>query len=183
MGLFKSQIGSVVAAFLKLTTMTFYQLVQIASVLLTGLAAGLFYSYACSVTGALGKLPDREYILTFQSINTAILNAWFFHSFMGSLVVLPLATWLSYRTGVHFSFWLLLSATAVYVIGVFGVTVLGNVPLNNMLDRFNMETATPQDIASLRERFEAPWNKLNLIRTVAAVLSFLLALLSIEFKA
>ncbi|MGC4232922.1 MAG: DUF1772 domain-containing protein [Niabella sp.] len=159
--------------------MIFYQLAQIAAILLTGLMAGLFYSYACSVTGALGRLPDREYIMAFQSINTAILNAWFFTGFMGSLVALPVATWLSCRGDVHVSFWLLLSATAVYIIGVFGVTILGNVPLNNMLERFNMDSATQQDIFSLRKRFETPWNKLNLIRTIAAVLSFLLAILSV----
>ncbi len=164
-------------------TMMFGKLIQTVAVLLTGLVAGLFYSYACSVTGALGKLPDREYVMTFQSINTAILNAWFFASFMGSLIVLPLATWLSYRAEVHFSFWLLLSATVVYAVGVFGVTMLGNVPLNNMLERFNRDTATLQDISSLRERFEAPWNKLNLIRTIAAIFSFLLAILSVKLKA
>ena len=163
----------------KLTTMVFYQLIQIIAVLLTGLAAGLFYSYACSVTGGLGKLSDREYVMAFQSINRAILNPWFFASFMGSLIALPLATWLSYHADVNFSFWLLLSATVIYVVGLFGVTMVGNVPLNNMVDRFNINTASPQELFSLREKFEASWNKLNLIRTIAAVLSFLLTILSL----
>lgn len=161
--------------------MAFNPFVQIVAVLLTGLVAGLFYSYACSVTGALAKLPDREYVTTFQSINTAILNGWFFASFMGAVIFLPLATWLTFRSDMQFSFWLLLSATALYAIGVFGVTMFGNVPLNNMIARFDLNTATPEDILSLRERFETPWNNLNLIRTVAAVLSFLLAVLSITF--
>ncbi len=159
--------------------MVFYQIIQIIAVLLTGLVAGLFYSYACSVTGGLGKLTDREYVMAFQSINSAILNAWFFASFMGSLVVLPTATLLSHNAGINFSFWLLLSATAMYVVGVFGVTIFGNVPLNNMLADFNMDTASSQEVVSLRKRFEASWNTLNLIRTIAAVLSFLLAILSI----
>jgi len=163
----------------KLTTMVFYQLIQIIAVLLTGLAAGLFYSYACSVTGGLGKLSDREYVMAFQSINRAILNPWFFASFMGSLIALPLATWPSYHADVNFSFWLLLSATVIYVVGLFGVTMVGNVPLNNMVDRFNINTASPQELFSLREKFEASWNKLNLIRTIAAVLSFLLTILSL----
>ncbi len=164
----------------KLTNnMAFYQIVQIITVLLTGLAAGLFYSYACSVTGGLGKLADREYLMAFQSIDSAIMNAWFFTSFMGSLVALPLATLLSYYGGVNSSFWLLLSATALYVVGVFGVTMAGNVPLNNMLKNVNMGTASSQELLSLRERFEASWNNLNLIRTVAAVISFLLAILSV----
>lgn len=164
---------------LKLTTMIFHQLVQIIAVLLTGLAAGLFYSYACSVTGGLGKLSDREYLWAFQSIDNVILNAWFFTSFMGTLVVLPLVTWWSYHMGDSFSFWLLLGATIVYVIGVFGVTIVGNVPLNNMLKDFDVNSATPQALFAMRERFESPWNKLNLIRTIAAILSFLLAILSL----
>lgn len=159
--------------------MVFYQLVQHVAVLLTGLAAGIFYSYSCSVTGGLGRLSDREYLMAFQSINRVILNPWFFVTFMGSLILLPVATWLSYKSGINFSFWLLLSATAIYVVGAFGVTVVGNVPLNNMVDNFDVHTASLQELSSLRERFEAPWNKLNVIRTIAAVLSFLLAILSI----
>lgn len=158
--------------------MGLYQIFQIVAVLLTGLVAGLFYSYACSITSALGRLPDREYVMAFQSIDKAILNAWFFASFMGSLIALPLATWLSYRADVNTSFWLLLSATVLYVVGVFGVTMFGNVPLNNILARLNMDTATQQELFSLREKFEAPWNRLNLIRTIAAVLSFIMAILS-----
>ncbi|WP_057935915.1 anthrone oxygenase family protein [Algoriphagus resistens] len=163
--------------------MAFYQGAQIITLLLTGLMAGLFYSYACSVTGALGRLPDKEYVMAFQSINTVILNAWFFAGFMGSLIVLPMTTWLSYRYDMYFSFYLLLSATMMYVVGVFGVTIFGNVPLNNMLEHFPIETATPKDLFSLREMFETPWNKLNLIRTIAAIISFVLTIISIKLKA
>ncbi len=163
----------------KLTNMVFYQMVQIIAVLLTGLVAGLFYSYAYSVTGGLGKLSDKEYLMAFQSINRAILNVLFFAGFIGSLIVLPVATWLSYNAGITFSFCLLLSATVIYVVGVFAVTIFGNVPLNNMLENFNINEASPQELFSLREKFEASWNKLNLIRTVAAVLSFLMAIFSV----
>ncbi len=159
--------------------MVFYQMVHIIAVLLTGLVAGLFYSYANSVTGGLGKLSDKEYLMAFQSINRAILNVWFFVGFMGGLVVLPVATWLSYNEGINFSFCLLLSATLIYVVGVFGVTIFGNVPLNNILEKFDINAASHQELLSLREKFEASWNKWNLIRTVAAVLSFFLVILSI----
>lgn len=159
--------------------MVLYQTIHITAILLTGLVAGLFYSYACSVTGALGKLSDREYIKAFQSINNAIQNGWFFASFMGSLFILPVAAWLSYNSGgAGAAFWLLLSATVLYAIAVFGVTMLGNVPLNNMLERFNIHTASSQELLSLRERFEVPWNRLNLIRTVGAIVSFLLPVVS-----
>lgn len=159
------------------------QAIQITAILLAGLVAGLFYAYECSVTGGLGKLPDREYLTAFQSINKVILNPYFFASFMGCVFVLPLASWLSYHAGAHVSFYFMLSATVVYLVGVFGVTVVSNVPLNEALANFNVDTSSAEEIRSLRDRFESPWNKYNLIRTVAAIASFLLTILSIvKFK-
>jgi uncharacterized membrane protein len=39
----------------------------------------------------------------------------------------------------------LLAATVIYLIGVFGVTVFGNVPLNNTLERFNLDSASEKE--------------------------------------
>jgi uncharacterized membrane protein len=157
-------------------------LFQIAAILLTGLIAGLFYSYDCSVIKGLGNLSDAEYLSAFQSINRAILNPYFFISFMGSLLVLPIAAWLNYKEGGTTSCYLLIAATFVYVIGTFGVTILGNVPLNNFVDRFDITTSSPADIKALRQKFETSWNMLNHIRTYANILSFLLTILSLVKK-
>lgn len=157
-------------------------LFQIAAILLTGLIAGLFYSYDCSVIKGLGNLPDAEYLSAFQSINKAILNPYFFISFMGSLLVLPIAAWLNYKEGGTISCYLLIAATLVYATGTFGVTILGNVPLNNLVDRFDIATASQADIQTLRQKFETSWNTLNHIRTFANILSFLLAIISLVRK-
>lgn len=162
--------------------MNFYQIIQILVTLLTGLAAGLFYAYQCSVIGGLGQLGDKTYLMAFQSINRVILNPWFFASFMGCLLVLPLATWLSHSSGTQSSFYFLLAATLVYFVGVFGVTIFCNVPLNNAVENFNIGTASAGEMLELRKLFEMPWNRYNLIRTLAAVLSFLLCTLSILKK-
>lgn len=162
--------------------MTFSQAIHIIAVLLTGLVAGLFYSYACSVTGALGRLSDREYFAAFQAINKEILNPWFFASFMGSLLVLPLASWFAYSGGAQTSFYLLLAATVVYFIGVFGVTMVFNVPINEQIARVNIDPSAAKELISMRNAVEGPWNKYNLLRTIAAILSFLLTVLSILKK-
>jgi hypothetical protein len=41
---------------------------------------------------------------------------------------------------------LVLAATIIYLIGNFGVTVFGNVPMNNTLDRFDLKTATTKKL-------------------------------------
>src|SRR5690606_5160320 len=109
------------------------------AVLLTGMVCGLFYGYQCSVIGGLGKLPDKEYLRAFQEINKAILNPWFFASFLGCLLILPLTAWRCYQSGMQASFYFLLAATIVYIIGVFGITMSRNVPLNDALASLNLD--------------------------------------------
>lgn len=156
---------------------TLVQLIQFAAILLTGLLAGLFYGYDCSVIKGLGNLQNDTYLQSFQSINKAILNPYFFLSFMGCLFVLPVASWLSYKSGAPF--YLLTAASLVYFIGVFGVTVCYNVPLNDQLANFQISTATESEISAMRKTFEASWNTWHRIRTIASIVAFSLAVLSL----
>uniref|UniRef100_A0A7V3E7T0 DUF1772 domain-containing protein n=1 Tax=Ignavibacterium album TaxID=591197 RepID=A0A7V3E7T0_9BACT len=154
-------------------------LVQFIAVLLTGLVAGLFYGYDCSVTKGLGNLSDLAYLQSFQSINKVIQNPYFFFSFMGSVLVLPLASWLSYDNNNLMSFYLLISSTLIYFIGVLGVTIFGNVPLNEQFANFSVSTSSETELSIMRNTFEKPWNYFHRIRTIAAIISFGLAVLSI----
>lgn len=139
--------------------------------MVTALIAGLLYAYSCSVNPGLNRLSDPEYVTAMQSINRAIQNPVFFISFLGAPVLLPVSTWLSYSQPVSNRFWFLLAATIVYLIGVLGVTALGNIPLNISLESFSVQTASPQEIAAQRAQFEGPWNSWHTIRTVASVIA------------
>ncbi|ANF52779.1 hypothetical protein A0O34_20670 [Chryseobacterium glaciei] len=152
---------------MKMTT-----ILLIVTAVLTALIAGLFYAYSCSVVLGLGKLSDTEYLKAMQSINREILNLVFFVSFMGTAVLLPISTFL-YRAQ-NPVFILLLLATLTYLIGVFGVTIVGNVPLNDQLDKFDIVNSTKEGIKQMRDNFENRWNFLNNIRTVFSVISILL---------
>lgn len=154
-------------------------IVLFAAAFLTALITGLFYAYACSVNLGLGRLSDTAYLKAMQNINRAILNPWFFMSFMGTLVMLPVGTWLQYKAGHTESFYYLLAATAIYLIGTFGVTVLGNVPLNEALDKLDIDAASVSEIKTQRIRFEIPWNRLNWVRTMASILSLVMVLMAI----
>lgn len=160
---------------MKINMATFVLIITATS---TALIAGLFYSYACSVNPGLGKLDDREYIKAMNAINLAILNPLFFASFVGTLVLLPLSTYLNYNQAHHTSFILLLIATLIYAIGVFGVTMFGNVPLNNALARVNINALPPEALAAHRLTFEKPWGLLHNVRTLANVASLVLVIIS-----
>lgn len=159
--------------------MTIQTTIQVAAVVLAGLAAGLFYSWDCSIVDGLGKLPDEQYLSAFQSINRVILNPYFFMSFMGSVFLLPIAAWMTYKTGNSASFYFILAAAILYIVGVFGITIGGNVPLNDMVDKFDIANASSEAIRVMRLKFEAKWNFLQHIRTYAAILAFIAAVISL----
>jgi uncharacterized membrane protein len=142
----------------------------------TALMAGLFYAYSCSVNPGLSRLADAPYLAAMQSIKRAILNPLFFIGFMGTALLLPLNTWINYGQPIYIRYWLLLSASLVYLIGVIAVTMLGNVPLNEELDLFNVNTASPAELAVHRSTFELPSNQFNTIRTVFSLLAVLLVI-------
>lgn len=143
------------------------------SILLTGLLAGLFFGYQCSIINGLGALGNEEYLLSFQSINRVIQNPIFFIVFMGPVIVLPIACYLNYKIGGSDLFPYILSSALIYLIAVFGITVACNVPLNDMLDKFNIQSATDAQLQDMRTQFESRWNKWHLVRTVASVVAFI----------
>lgn len=159
--------------------MTLQTTIQVIAVILAGLAAGLFYSWDCAIVGGLGNLPDNQYLAAFQSINRVILNPYFFMSFMGSVILLPVAAWMTYKTGNTAAFYFMLGAATLYVVGVFGVTIGGNVPLNDMVDKFDIGNASAEAIKAMRIKFETSWNSLQHIRTYAAIFSFIAAVISL----
>ncbi len=156
---------------------TMKQFVLFTAITLTGLSAGLFYAWQVSVIPGTKKVVDFTYLETMQSINRAILNPAFFLIFFGSLVMLCASTVQHYHAGTKF--WILFIATLVYAGGTFGVTVFGNVPLNDALDAIEISKLGNNEILQMRQKYEVDWNRLHLIRTVFSVLSFLLSLAAV----
>lgn len=151
----------------------FQNIILIIAAFTTALMAGLFFSYSFSVSPGLKQLSDAEYIAAMQSINRAIINPIFFIVFFGSFISLPIAIYLHYTKPVPVQWWLLLIATLIYLFGVLGVTVAGNVPLNNSLEKLNVLHSTEESVKAQRLNFESRWSSLNLVRTISSVIACL----------
>lgn len=158
------------------------KMLQFTTVLLSGLVAGLFYSYSCSVNPGLKALSDIDYLKSMQSINSAIQNPVFFISFMGLLLVYPLTAFKMYQTVPTASFYLFVISLAIYYVGVFGITAFCNVPLNDQLANYSLSTATPNELAAMRSAFETPWNAFHTVRTFASIISFALLIIGLMVK-
>lgn len=145
------------------------------SVITTGLMSGLLYGWAVSVIPGTRRIPDSAYVDTMQHINRAIINPAFIVPFMGVPLLVGVASWAQFRAGNHRRGWLLAGAAATYAVGVLGVTVGRNVPLNDALDRFDLRQAAADAVERRRTTYETPWNRWHFVRTAASVASFVLA--------
>lgn len=153
-------------------------IVLFCAVVLTGLSAGFFYAWSVSVIPGTQKVVNTTYLETMQSINQAILNPAFFIIFFWSLLFLSIGSVYQFNTGKS-TFWLMLIASVLYLIGTVGVTALGNVPLNNQLAALNLIDMSPQKLLEFRKFYENNWNRLHFIRTIFAVCSFVFTVLAV----
>ncbi len=141
------------------------------AVFATGLIAGFFYAYACSVTLGLALLPDEQYVEAMQAINATVRNGVFAFSFFGAVVFLLLALAVHLPRLRSRRFLLLAIAAVLYIGGGFMVTFLINVPMNEELARVG--EVAPETLARVRAEYEGPWNFWNGVRTVFSSLAFL----------
>jgi uncharacterized membrane protein len=143
-------------------------------ILLTGLSAGLCFTWSNAVTPGIGRLDDLGYLMSFQQMNRTIINPVFFGP-----TLLGFLNLYGFRNAASSVIWLLIRATVIYCIGVVLVTIFGNVPLNNMLETTELSSARLEDIKTLRATFEVKWNRLHLIRTFSSTISFLLLIITL----
>ena len=137
--------------------------------LLAGLSAGFFWTYEVSVTLGLAEVDDAAYVQTFQAINDTIKNPMFGPVFFGTLPLLLLAAGLNWRSSSTVRRALLALAPLLFACCM-AITGTGNVPLNNELAA--VEPTSAEVVADARAEFEDDWNRLNLVRALAAAGGF-----------
>ncbi|MBD2722564.1 anthrone oxygenase family protein [Hymenobacter armeniacus] len=141
----------------------------------TGLIAGVYYGFSVAVNPGLARLPAPAYIAAMQAINEVIVNPLFAASFFGAPLLLPLATVLHAGRPHSQRFRLLVAASGLFLVGSLGVTVGGNIPLNDALAAFPLATATPAAAEAARVQFASPWNRWHTVRTLASTAALTLA--------
>jgi len=149
--------------------MTVRALTLVASLVSSGLIAGLFFGWLVSVIPGTAVVDDRSYIVTMQNINRQIINPSFVITFLATPAILAIAAAVHIRAGQSRRGVLLIAATATYVLGVLGVTARDNIPLNDALDTFHLDAASATAIQERRASYESPWNQWHKVRTSASI--------------
>jgi uncharacterized membrane protein len=149
------------------------QLLLTLATLLCSLVAGFLFAFATVVMPGIGKLDDAGFLRAFQVIDGVIqkMQPVFVLVWLGSVLALVAATVIGAWTLPGCSDRLILiTAALVYLLGVQAPTFVVNVPLNNALQRLELETMDAMGRRRARDDFEPRWNRWNLFRTAAAVL-------------
>ena len=148
------------------------------STFLTGLTAGLCFTWTNAVTPGIGRLDNLGFLQAFQAMNRAIINPTFLIVFMGPFFV-HIANIYLFRTAPTNLLWIIIAAAILYIGGLVIVTIIGNVPLNEILDKVDLNQASPEELKNLRNQFEGKWNQFHLIRTITTSISFMLLLVGL----
>jgi uncharacterized membrane protein len=156
-------------------------LIIIVAILSTGLMAGIFFTWTNAVKPGIGTLDDMTYMKAFQAMNRLILNRLFYIVFILPVLTISISTYMSFGSTKLYVFELFLLSTLLYMLGVFLITILGNIPLNELLENTDLEKISLTELSDLRGKIENKWNNFNLIRTVSSFISFLLLVICLFF--
>lgn len=136
----------------------------IGALLATGLTAGLLFAFAHTVMPGLRTLGDVEFLRAFQRIDAAISNPWMGLAFAGSPLLTLAALVLHLSQGGPVVLWL--GVALALIVATIGITGAVNLPRN-----VRIQSAAPAfaGAAALREHFEGPWVRWNVVRTLTSI--------------
>lgn len=161
---------------------TFYELrfyLIFFAAIASALSAGIFYAFSTFVMRALAEQPSASGIATMQSINITVINPWFMAAFFLPAVASLLLTISALRQWDQSGAIYLLAGSLFYLIGTIGVTVVGNIPLNDALAVVNPSSTAG---ATLWAKYLNDWTLWNHVRTIAALLAAVLFAISLSHR-
>tara|TARA_A100001388_G_scaffold48637_1_gene32333 strand:+ start:324 stop:800 length:477 start_codon:yes stop_codon:yes gene_type:complete len=144
----------------------------IPSVILCALVTGFIFTYAIVVMPGFSKLSDKEFIKAFQVTDEVIQNnqPLFMITWIGSIISILLTIIVATATTGLSNSWLIILVGFIYLLGVQGVTIVIHLPLNNHIQKMDIDKMTDKNLGEERRKFQKKWNFFNNIRTSVAFL-------------
>ena len=129
------------------------------------------------------KLNDKEFVRAFQVTDGVIQEnqPLFMLTWVGSIIsVLSVIAISIFSIGLSEA-WIIIVVGLIYLLGVQGITISIHLPLNNHIQKIDINNMNNQSLNEERTKFEMRWNYFNKIRTFISFstsLSFLLILIA-----
>lgn len=131
-----------------------------------GLIAGLYFAFSTSIMTALGRIDQAAGIAAMNSINVEIVRSLFMPVFLGTTVSCAALVVMGLLRMSEPGAAAMMIGGGAYVIGMFVVTAVFNVPLNNALAA--VQPSSPE-AASVWAIYLKDWTFWNHVRTIASL--------------
>ena len=144
-----------------------------------GVMAGVYYTFSAFVMRSLDAIDAPAGMLAMQSINRIIVKSSFLPIFFASTIACAaLAILAVLDLSAPGATWMLVGG-ALYATGMFVVTVVGNVRLNNRLEGTDATGPKGPEMWALYLRRWTVWNH---VRTIACSVSMIMLILAIAVR-
>ena len=144
------------------------------------LTGGTVFAFSTFIMAGLKRLPDAEGIRAMQSINKTVYTPWFMGPFFGTALLSVVSVVLGILNTQSTWSIAMIVAGSMFALGAFGVTAVGNVPMNTKLDRMNADDPAA---GAYWRRYLMVWTRWNHVRVLASVGSVLLFIESVRLAA
>ncbi|MFD9004323.1 DUF1772 domain-containing protein [Streptomyces sp. NPDC059582] len=153
-----------------------YLVLAALGVLGSALMAGVFCAFSVLVMRGLAALPPAQGVAAMNAINSSAMTPAFMIVFLGAAALCAVIAVVTFVLWPDDGTIELLSGSALYLVGSFGVTVAANVPRNEQL--MKLEAGTPEAVRywPVYVREWTLWNHVRALASAAAAVAYLLAL-------
>jgi uncharacterized membrane protein len=149
---------------------TFIENISVAvATIALGIMAGFFWTYTFNVNPAMLNVDGQTYAEVQSLLNQNVRHEIFFAFFFGAGLLSFLAAVINYKHIKYISFWLIVAAALIYIVGVIVFTAQVNLPLNYYTESWSA-MALPKDWEDVR----LAWNQANAIRVGTSFIAFTL---------
>ena len=154
------------------------------AILFCNLVGGFIFTYSIVVMPGLSNLNNKDFLKAFQVTDAVIQNnqPLFMFTWIGSIVAILTTIAVSLVAVGLSEAWLIILVGAAYLLGVQGITLAIHIPLNNHIQKLNIEELDDKTLADERLKFETKWNLFNIIRTGIAISVSLLMLIQLGLR-
>ena len=136
--------------------MAYLSISLIFAILFCSLVGGFIFTYSIVVMPGLSNLNDKDFLKAFQVTDAVIQNnqPFFMFIWIGSIVAILTTIAASLVTVGLSEAWLIILVGAAYLLGVQGITLAIHIPLNNHIQKLNIEELDDKTLADERMKFE-----------------------------
>lgn len=144
-----------------------------------GLIAGVYFAFSTFIMTSFARIAPAAGVAAMNAINLDIVKSVFMPVFFGTTLAAAILAGLAFfRWGAPGSM-AVLAGGVIYVVGMLGVTLIFNVPLNDALATVDPSSA---EGASLWARYARDWTFWNHVRLIASIVASVLFTVGLTAK-